>query len=185
MPFNLRIEEGDITRFHADVVLLKYATRYFGADLKVAGLLGRAGISREEMTPGEEGFKLVSARNALECNRVLFVSVPPPGEFDLDSLRRFMLQGLHLLASAGEPAVHVVTTLHGPGFGLDERNAFKAQVDGILSAAAAGHLPAGMERFSIVEANPARVQSMGETLAERMARFDGATLINDGFRITV
>jgi hypothetical protein len=42
-------------------------------------------------------------------------------------------------------------TLHGVGFGLDEAEAFRAEIAGILDAVAAGQRPDGLNRVSIVE----------------------------------
>jgi hypothetical protein len=41
--------------------------------------------------------------------------------------------------------------MHGGGFGLDEAEAFRSEVAGLLDALAAGEYPRGLTRISIVE----------------------------------
>ncbi len=49
--FEFAVEEGDIATFPSDVIILKYAQYFYGADRQVAEILGKRGISKDSLRP--------------------------------------------------------------------------------------------------------------------------------------
>jgi hypothetical protein len=151
------IERGDITRFQADVVLLKYAQNFYGADEEIARLLDeRAGIRLRNMPhPGE--YKVVDSKGAISAPKVLFIGVPPLRSFSYPEVFKFGELALTSAIKRLGQVAHLASTIHGPGYGLDENEAFKALIGGFSSAIEKGILPTGLGRITIVEANSSRV----------------------------
>ncbi len=73
---------------------------------------------------------------------------------------------LEALAAETPRASHVALTIHGPGYGLDEKEAFESEVAGLLDAIGSGEYPSDLQKVTIIEANPARVKRLKALLAE-------------------
>src|SRR5436190_6688182 len=71
------IEVGDIIEVPADVVALKFAQSFYGADLRIAELLEGAGTPVSSLRPLEGEHRTVESRGAVEATYVIFVGVPP------------------------------------------------------------------------------------------------------------
>src|SRR5262249_43636317 len=61
---------------------------------------------------------------------------------------------------------HLALTIHGPGYGLDEIEAFESELAGVADSVSSGRCPANLERVTFVERNPGRVQRLQEVLGE-------------------
>jgi hypothetical protein len=154
---SLSIINGDILQTQCDVVVLKYAQKLYGADRAAALALG-LGENQLATVPG--GDLLVSARGKLACKNVLFVGVQPLYEFGYAEIRSFARRALAALATADVERESVAMTMHGVGYGLDEREAFTAQTAGLLeylTDPAAGWQP---RTVTIVERAPGRFQRL-------------------------
>jgi hypothetical protein len=128
----IRVECADVTSFDCDVLLLKYAQRFYGADGVVAAALGPKPFERFEVRQNE--YKILrrpAAGWTIAARNVVFVGVPPLELFDYGEIRRFSLRGLRAISEHLKTSRNVATTIHGVGFGLDEGEAFRAQLAGI------------------------------------------------------
>ena len=92
-------------------------------------------------------------------------SVVPLHRFGYEGIRGFGRQVLEALAVATPHARHVALTIHGAGYGLDENEAFVSEVAGIMDAINSGAFPLGLQKVTIVEANPGRAQRLAALLA--------------------
>src|SRR5437868_12127185 len=86
------VQEGDITTFEADVVALKYAQDFYGADQTIAYKLADKGISLENLRPPIGEYRLVATRGSIGAHDVLFVGVPPLGALGYEQIRGFSTQ---------------------------------------------------------------------------------------------
>jgi hypothetical protein len=129
------IENADVCEIECDVLVLKYAQAFYGADAVVATALGRArrGDIKIEPAPGEH--TLIVSRGAVAAPHVLFLGVVPLGEFDYREIRSFTTRALAIVSEELPQAQHIAITMHGAGYGLDEREAFLAQLGGVMDAA--------------------------------------------------
>jgi hypothetical protein len=155
---------ADALRFEADVLVLKFAQHLYGLDALVSERLGSKGISLK--LPDENGFILVDTIGILASRNVLFVGVKPLSEFGYLEIRDFARRALASLVRQAPTVRRVAFTIHGPGYGLDEIEAFESQVAGIADAANAGEFPPTLESIVFVE----RVKNRADRLSASLAK---------------
>jgi hypothetical protein len=157
------IESADVTGFPCDALLLKYAQAFYGADAVVAAALGRAWQGGLEISPRPGKHVLLASRGAVAAGHVLFVGVVPLLNFSYSEIRAFAAHSLTVISEELPHARHVAMTIHGVSYGLDEREAFLAQLGGYLDA---GRGRLSVERVSIVERDPRRADRLKAILGE-------------------
>ncbi len=153
----------DALKTECDVLVLKYAQALYGIDAAVALILGLA-YEWTQIKPGDH--RLAPSNSKLGCRNVLFLGVPTLDDFGYGDIRSFARRALALLPTLNVAHSVVAMTMHGVGFGLDEREAFTAQIAGLLeyfSSASPGEAP---DRVLIVESNAARFRRISTVLAE-------------------
>ena len=153
---DISIVEGDALAIHADVLVLKYAQALYGVDELVVEKLDAAGEGIRERLPKPGGFRIIDAHGHLGAKRVLFVGVVTLRAFGYEAIREFARRALVSLAGALPAASHVAFTLHGAGYGLDETEAFRSELAGLLDAIESGDGPQGLRQLTIVERNAGR-----------------------------
>jgi hypothetical protein len=123
----IEVRRGDVLEVKSDVLVLKYAQALYGVDAQAAKALGR-----ESRFPKPKAFELVDSSGALAPAHVLFVgvsgSVP---RLPYREIRLFTSAALTYLARTYNTIERVTFTIHGPGYGLDEIEAFVSQVAGV------------------------------------------------------
>jgi hypothetical protein len=75
--------------------------------------------------------------------------------------REWYLTAAELAADARE----ICLTLHGPGFGLDETEAFESEVAGLLDAITSNEVSPELGTITFVEWDSGRAERMGRALA--------------------
>ena len=161
------VERGDALDFAADVLVLKYANALYGVDRAAVQALSSTVPDIDARLPKSDGFYITPPTDAVGAGRVLFVGVGPLRQFEYGGIRRFARKALEALAGEMQHAVHVALTIHGPGYGLDESEAFTSEVAGLLDAIASGDVPADLARVTIVEQNAGRARRL-ETLLDQL-----------------
>lgn len=164
----MRIEviHGDATAIDGDVLALKYAQARYGLDSHVTDLLREAGHSEFELTPERHGFRLLPKVNGLTAKMILYVGVEPLWAFEYQQIRVFARKILSILADQLPQARRLIVTVHGPGFGLDEDEAFESQLAGFLDALVADDAPKMLERITFVERNTGRAARLEAKLKQ-------------------
>jgi hypothetical protein len=161
-PVLIRIIEGDVLKFEADVLVLKYAQQLFGADSAVYGQLSESGLKIR--LPKNGTYTLLETQNIFPATRVLFVGVASLGDFSYLGVRLFAQRALAILAKEASETRHLAITLHGPGYGLDEQEAFESEIAGFIDALTTNDVPRFLEKISFVESNPARADRLQKLL---------------------
>jgi hypothetical protein len=151
---SFRVEEGDALTYNANILALKYAQGFYGVDGSVARRLFHGLDSFPELPP--DGFRLFPSGSATQTDFVLFVGVEPLREFGYREIREFGRKVLISLAGEAPAISHLCLTIHGPGYGLDETEAFESELAGLLDSIATGDLPTGLRQITFIERNPAR-----------------------------
>jgi hypothetical protein len=159
------IVHADVTDFSCDVLALKYAQDFYGADAQIADTLSLRRPKTPPPKPLPDQHVLIQSRGAIAARHVLFVGVPSLYMFDYLSIRNFAARSLAIIAKEVPTALHVGMTIHGVRFGLDEREAFLAQLGGIGDAEKIG---ISMQRVSIIERDLERVSRLKAILKEIM-----------------
>jgi len=154
----ITVQHGDALRIAADVLVLKYANALFGADRAVVHAIEDAGQEIRDRLPKPSGFYITSVRGILAANQVIFIGVGPLRQFEYKQIRAFSRRALSALAGESPEAKHVVLTAHGPGYGLDEAEAFMSEIAGLIEAINSEDFPIALKKITIAEANPGRAK---------------------------
>lgn len=162
----IQVVNEDALAFSCDVLVLKYAQGLHGVDRAASDRLG-IGLATVSLPPG--GFRLYDATDSeLAPQAVLFVGVVALRQFRYREIREFSAKALRSLAGEAPNAAHIALTLHGPGYGLDERECFLAEIAGIVDATNSGDLPRSLRMISFVETNPGRSSRMLQLLEQEL-----------------
>jgi len=151
MSISVKVVNADALQYETDVLALKHAQGLYGVDLVVFRLLAEAGIDLRDQLPKIDGWLLVRSAQVVSAREILFLGVPPLGIFDYQTIRKFSRAALATLKGQRPAVKHLAMTLHGRGFGLDEAEAFRAEIAGLLDAVAAREAPPGLISVSILE----------------------------------
>ncbi len=181
------IQPGDVTLADADVVALKYAQDFYGADMIVASNLSKVGIPIDNIRPQIDDYSYIDTKNGIKAHYALFVGVVDIFDFDYQHIRQFSAQVLHILANEAPNTQHLIMTIHGPGYGLDEIEAFKAQLAGYLDALQSGQLPLALKQITIIEIDPQRVQRLRQACEKSLDDANYATRTKNrwSYRLTL
>jgi hypothetical protein len=162
----ISVENADALTFAADVLALKHAQSLYGVDEAVVALLAVDRPKLRVSLPKPGGFRLFATSGRVGAPSVLFIGVPTIREFDYAGIRDFGKRVLSSLAGAAPGTRHVALTLHGPGYGLDEAEAFRAEIAGLLDALTSDDVPDSLERVTVVERSSGRAKRLTGLLAQ-------------------
>jgi len=164
MNQQIAVECSDITDFACDVVVLKYAQAFFGADKAVASRI--VDDYEQSIAPRVGEYVLLPSKGKIAARQALFIGVPSLYQFDYGEIRKFAGQAMQILAEDMPSAKHVAMTMHGIGYGLDETECFLAQIAGLLDAFRSRSVPPSLQRVTIVERNQNRALRLQQVLKE-------------------
>jgi hypothetical protein len=162
----IRVEPGDVLEHECDVLVVKYAQARYGTDEAVARALVGRGQDEEAMCPQSGGFRLLDSHGAVSAQFVMFAGVDPLPSFGYRQIRVFARKALEDLAGRDPSIKRVAYTMHGAGYGLDEREAFESLVAGFLDALGSGDVPSKLVEIAVVERNPGRARRLAEYLSQ-------------------
>jgi len=164
MSIEFFVECDDVARVASDVLLLKYAGGFYGADRVVAEILIAGGASREDDIRPEAGhYALVESRNLLAPKRVLFVGTKDLYDFSYDDMVVFARKAIAILSKERISPKSVTCTIHGPGYGLDPIESLQSLIRGFRQGFDA-HPTVGTEQITFVEYNSRRAKLLEETV---------------------
>lgn len=176
----LAIEYGDVKTFSADVLALKYAQQFYGADRTVAEALVGYGIAKDDLRATIEKPVYIDTRGAIQAKHVLFVGVKPLKNLRYTEIQALAREVLNVLSTEAPLTRHVAMTLHGSGFGLDEERAFKSQLYGYLEALEGRTIPQTLERISIISNDQRKVADLRQLLEQRNDSFFEVDVCGNG-----
>jgi hypothetical protein len=171
---SIDVQEGDVLGFDADILALKYAQGLHGVDSVVADLFEKSGQPLHFPAPMRD-VKIVRSVDGVAAKDILFVGVPPLQALGYGEIRAFAHKALSALARNAPKTRHIALTLHGPGYGLDEKEAFESEVAGLIDAARAGDVPESLMAITFVERNRGRAHRIAAFLSDLLpsGRVDG------------
>src|SRR5258707_4299144 len=106
------IESEDITTFAADVVVLKYARSFHGADQAVALALALVGVRAEELQPAVGSYNYIATKAGIPSPYVIYIGTETLRSFRYDQIEAFGAQALAILSQEQPDAQHIAMTLH-------------------------------------------------------------------------
>jgi hypothetical protein len=125
------VQEGNVVDVASDLLLLKHAQGFFGADQAVASRLISARLCTEggiRPLPGDS--VVVETLGSIAPKRVLFLGTPPLYSFTYDEMYLFAQRAIEKVAALGFSVRTITTTIHGTGYGLDGGEALQRLVRG-------------------------------------------------------
>lgn len=177
------IAVGDVTEIAAEVIVLKHAQGFYGADSAVAERLSTVGYkwTELEVAPGQVCF--AETRGTVKSPLALFVGTVALSRLGYHEIRQFA--GRMLKALEAKPGVrHVACTVHGVSVGLDEDEAVLALVGGIIESFQRGVGPASLERVTVIEKKEGRAKRMRLAMQNGLMETPGLTAVDDwSFRV--
>jgi len=159
------VRAADALDFDADVLALKYAQKLYGADSAVYSRVVEGKHPIRLPMVGE--FTVARTEGRIAARTALFIGVGHLEDFSYAEIREFARKVLASLAGELPTTRHVALTLHGPGYGLDETEAFEAELAGLVDALTSGDYPASLDRISFVERNNGRAKRL-QAVLERL-----------------
>ena len=165
---NIRIETGDATKYYVDVLILKYAQSSCGLDLEIIRRLKGAGFEVGKLAPRPEQFEKISSHGVTLAPDLLFVGVNALRDFGYKEIRKFSRLALAALKDVAPDAKHIGITLHGVNYGLDEAEAFEAEVAGFIDALQEDSFPHGLELITFIEREETRAERVRKLLSRML-----------------
>lgn len=158
----IAIANTNIVQVPADLLVLKYADGFHGADKIVARILSfddfvKSGDARFIAGPG------------LAAPEVLFLGVGPLSNFRYELIQEFGSRAIRLVRKHHRPIKHIAMTVHGPGYGLDPEQSFLSMIAGIVSEWK--RADGSLQKVTIAELSDKRCAVLSQLLQERLHEF--------------
>jgi len=152
----LSVVRSDVAEIDADLLLLKFARRFYGADETVAFRLTQAKIVAESrIAPEINEAVLVPTEGAIVPRNVMFLGTERLGKFRYQQMRRYAQRSIELIDEHSLTVKTLATTVHGAGYGLDIEESLHALIFGFQQAFVRGLAPS-IEKLVFVERNGRR-----------------------------
>jgi hypothetical protein len=129
------------------------------------------------MSPGLGAYRLLPHVQGVAAKNILFVGVESLRDFGYQQIRVFAKKVLSSLSNELPDMRRLAITIHGPGYGLDEDEAFKSELAGFLDALSESVAPENLELITIVDRDEKRVLRLQSTLNQIIAK---GTFARDG-----
>jgi hypothetical protein len=150
----------------SDLLLLKYAQNFYGADEAIAVRLTQSGkCSGQEICPLPGEFACVVTDGVVVPQRVLFLGVPPLRSFLYKEIRQFARRAVEVIAQSQLPIETLSCTVHGAGYGLDIEESLHAMVVGFQQGVGAWPIES-LKEIVFVERNARRFELLHAALQE-------------------
>src|SRR5258706_927328 len=166
MDISIEIQVADAPKVKADVLVLKYAQEFFAIESLVYSQLA---ISNKDITtklPKPNDFLLLETRGGLGASQVLYCGVVDILKFRYKQIRDFAFRSLKHLSEVKPDTQHICLTLHGANYGLDEAEAFRSEVAGMVDAIEKGLFPSNLNKITFAEFYEPRAKLMRKILAD-------------------
>ena len=166
MEIRIEVQAADALKIKADVLILKYAQEFHGVDSLAYFQLATSNKDIERNLPKPNNFLMLETHGVLGASYVLYGGVSEIYQFRYKQIRDFSFRSLKYLSEVKPDAEHVCLTLHGANYGLDEAEAFRSEVGGLVDAIEKGLFPPSLRKISIAEFYEPRAKRMRKILAE-------------------
>lgn len=166
MDIGIEIQIADVLKVKADVLVLKYAQELFAIESFVYSQLAISYKDIATKLPKPNEFLLLEAGGNLGASQVLYCGVVDILKFRYKQIRDFAFRSLKHLSEVKPDTQHICLTLHGANYGLDEAEAFRSEVAGLVESIEKGLFPPDLNKITFVEFYEPRAKLMQKILAE-------------------
>ncbi len=161
----ITVRQGDILSTDCDVIALKYAQAFYGADKAVAGRLLEYGTAPESLSPADGSHVLVRSKGAVQARDILFVGTPSMESFSYPDIRRLSAAVLRILKKERPRTTSLAMTVHGLGIALDEIECIQQQLSGYRDSFDRGDFPEDLQNIVIVDRDADRVETIEQVVS--------------------
>lgn len=155
------VECVDALERGVELLVLKHAQALYGVD---RAAVARLGVSPRDL-PAVGDHLLVEGRGT-GAEWILFLGVPALNFFGYGDVRRFAQRALAVARQVRPGVREIAMTLHGTGFGLDETEAFEAEVGGLVDAVTEGLFPDALATVVFLQNDPHAARRMSDGLLQ-------------------
>src|SRR5262249_49322147 len=129
MSIQISVQCADIASIPADLLLLKHAQNFYGADQAIVSRLTEHGICREsDICPPDGDHLLPDPGTAIAATQTLFLGTPRLRNFRYREMKQFARRTIEIIHEERLPVHTLTTTVHGAGIGLDVAEAFRSLI---------------------------------------------------------
>lgn len=162
----IELAREDIIAIDADVLILKHAQSFYGADESVYLRLSQQGVCHEsDVSPKDGETAFLETQGAIGAKHALFLGTPHLGKFSYREIRLFAQRAIEFLAKKGLRIETLATTVHGAGFGLDIEESFRSMILGFQQGLTA-HPINSLKKVIFVERNARRQELLQGALGD-------------------
>jgi hypothetical protein len=154
------IANASIANVSADLIALKYANDWHGADKLVSQLIG----FNDHLADGKVRF---CRGRDIAASEALFIGVGPLRDFRFERIQAFGARAVQLSQQHFKRVRHLAMTIHGPGYGLDPEQSFLSLIAGIITRWK--DLGGPLEKVTIAELSSKRCEQFSKILIEKPA----------------
>lgn len=163
MPVEFKIQLNDVADVRSDLLVLKHAQEFYGADSAIATELSDRGVCAMADLRADAGrLIVVPSRGVIAPARVMFVGVPSLRRFRYKEMRQLARSAIEWVAGSPEPIRTLTTTVHGVGYGLDIEESLQAMVFGFQIGLSEHQT--SLEKITFVERDPRRASILEASL---------------------
>jgi hypothetical protein len=164
MPIEISVQCADIAAVPADLLLLKHAQGFYGADQAVASRLAQRGVCREsDISPAVGKYALFETGTAVAARWTIFLGTPRLRDFRYREMTQFARRAIEIIGEKRLPVRRLTTTVHGAGYGLDVAESLRSMIFGFQQGLAVNPLPQ-LEKIIFVERNERRCELLQSLL---------------------
>jgi len=154
------VVHGDAFQIKADSLILKFAQATYGLDRDIEREFEQIGKPITSKLPKIDGYFFTESNGITSTKSIIFIGVPTLRQFGYKEIRDFGRKALVSLASSDPSIKKVLMTIHGPGYGLDEIEAFESQLAGIMDSVSSEDIPNNLSEIVFVERSQGRAQRL-------------------------
>lgn len=157
---HLELEKSNVIDVAADVLILKHAQGFHGADEAVYLRLLQANVCDEDsIQPKTNESTWIESKGSIAAENVVFIGTPALRDFRYREVRSLSRRAIQIIAASKRPVPTIATTIHGAGFGLDVEESFQAMIQGFQQGLVDQPI-AGLEKIIFVERNSRRFETL-------------------------
>ncbi|MEO8150255.1 MAG: hypothetical protein ABI723_21655 [Bacteroidia bacterium] len=155
---------GDAYQIKADALVLKYAQSNYGLSRDIVRDFKTFDLYISEKLPRIGDYFFTESKGITCTKGIIFLGVNRLMQFGYKEIREFGRRALASLAVEDPSIRKIVMTIHGPGYGLDEIEAFESQLAGISDSISADDYPHNLSEIIFVEISRGRANRLRSVL---------------------
>jgi hypothetical protein len=160
----ISVIHGDAISVKADTLIMKFAQAPYGLDRDIIREFESLGNSIEDKLPKIWGYYFTESFKITNTESLLFIGTPPLRQFEYKEMREFGRKAMISLASSAPKTRSISMTIHGPGYGLDEIEAFESQIAGVVDSISSDDYPDNLQEILIIERSKGRAERLSNVL---------------------